>query len=235
MKLKDAVVLVTGASRGLGQQFAQRALEMGARKVYACARHPQSVTVPGAIPVRLDVTRPEDIVAAAAQCQDVTLLINNAGIAQPQPLLSVEAEEALEAEMNVNLLGPLRVSRAFAPLLAANGGGAIINVLSVASWINSPRLITYSISKSAAWSMTNGLRQALLAQKTQVLALHAGFIDTDLTRQMDVPKVAPLEVVNAAFKGLEEGASEVLADDITRRVHNEFSTHPEVYQLAIRR
>ncbi|OON37970.1 short-chain dehydrogenase [Izhakiella australiensis] len=235
MKLKDAVVFVTGANRGLGRQFALRALELGAKKVYAAARDPQRIAIPGVIPVRLDVTRPEDIAAAAAQCHDATLLINNAGIADSRPLLSMEAEAALTAEMEVNLFGPLRVSRAFAPVLGANGGGAIINVLSVASWINSPILATYGISKAAAWSLTNGLRQALLEQKTQVLALHVGFIDTDLTRQLEVPKAAPLDVVNATFQGLEQGASEVLADEITRRVHDGFSAHPEVYLQAISR
>lgn len=235
MKLKDAVVLVTGANRGLGKAFAECALTLGAKKVYGAARNPDAVTVPGVITVQMDVTSPDEVQIAAKRCNDVTLLVNNAGIADSRPLLDAEAEIAMQAELAVNLFGPLRVTQAFAPVLKANGGGGIINVLSVASWINTPFLSTYGVSKAAAWSLTNGLRQALTEQQTQVLALHVGFIDTDLTRDLDVPKTAPGEVVATTYAALEANAREVLADEISRSVHQSLSDSPEIYQLPLER
>ena len=234
MDMQDAIVFVTGANRGLGLAFAREALARGARKVYAAARDPSRVTLPGVVPIRLDVTRPEDATAAARECDDVTLLINNAGIASPGGFLRDESVADARAMLETNFLGPLHVSRAFAPVLAKNGGGAILNVLSVASWISSPSLAVYGASKSAAWAMTNALRIELEPQKTQVLALHAGFIDTDLTRDIDAPKSSPEVIVHAAFEGLAAGASEVLADDITRTVHAGLTAQPPMYLQARR-
>lgn len=234
MKLENAVVLVTGANRGLGQEFARQALAAGARKVYAAARNPASVTIPGVIAVQLDVTNPADIARVAQEYPDITLLINNAGIAETGGILLPEADQMLQRQMEVNVFGPLRLSQAFAPVLAANGGGGIINVLSIASWITGPLLATYSVTKSAAWSMTNALRQELQAQQTQVLGLHVGFIDTDLTKDLEVPKVSPSSVVEATFAGLEQGAHQVLADDLTRQVHGALSGYPDIYLLPIR-
>ena len=229
MKLENAVVLITGANRGLGLAFAREALARGARKVYAAARDPASVDLAGVVPVRLDVTRPEDIAAAVRACPDVTLLINNAGIATTGGFLGADSVAATRAMMETNFIGPLLVSQAFAPTLAANGGGAILNVLSIASWISSPLLAMYAASKSAAWSLTNGLRHELREQNTQVTGVHAGFIDTDLVRGIDAPKSSPASIVNAAFDGLIAGASEVLADDSSRQVHRGLSTDPAVY------
>ena len=135
-------------------------------------------------------------------------------------------------QLEVNVLGPLRLTRAFAPVLANNGGGAVINVLSVASWLTGPLLATYAATKSTAWSLTNALRQELAAQHTHVLGLHAGFIDTDLTTGIEAPKATPQAIVTAAFDGLQQGAMQVLADDITKQVHQALSPHPQVYLLA---
>lgn len=233
MKLENAVVLITGANRGLGLEFAKQALAAGARKVYAAARNPASITLPGVIPVQLDVTNPADITRVAEQYPDITLLINNAGVAEIGGILLPEADQMLQRQMEVNVFGPLRLSQALAPVLAANGGGGIINVLSIASWITGPLLATYSVTKSAAWSMTNALRQELQAQQTQVLGLHVGFIDTDLTKDLDVPKVTPAAVVEATFAGLEQDAHQVLADDLTRQVHAALSGYPDIYLLPI--
>lgn len=232
MKLENTVVLITGANRGLGLAFAKEALARGARKVYAAARNPASITLEGVVPVKLDVNNPEEVIRITRECADVTLLINNAGVAEIGGFLSDDAEVMLRRQLETNLFGPLRLSRSFAPVLAKNGGGGIINVLSIASWITSPVLATYSATKSAAWSMTNALRQELTGQHTQVLGLHVGFIDTDLTSAMDVPKIAPELVVTRTFDGLEQNAHQVLADEPTQKVHQAFSTHPDVYLLA---
>lgn len=233
MKLENSVVFVTGANRGLGLVFAKQALAQGARKVYAAARNPNSITLEGVIPVKLDVTNADDIARVARDYPDVTLLINNAGVAEMGPMLAEDAEAMLRRQMETNVYGPMRLSQAFAPVLKQNDGGGIINVLSIASWITGPLLATYSVTKSAAWSMTNALRQELLAQQTQVLGLHVGFIDTDLTKDLDVPKVSPESVVAETLAGLEQGAHQVLADDATRQVHGALSGYPDIYLKAI--
>jgi NAD(P)-dependent dehydrogenase (short-subunit alcohol dehydrogenase family) len=235
MKLDNAVVLVTGANRGLGAEFARQALARGARKVYAGARDPATVDLPGVTPIRLDVNDPAQVAEAVAACGDVSLVINNAGIASPGSLLDADSIDALRRMMETNVYGMLRVSQAFAPVLAAQGGGALLNILSVASWISTPGLAGYAATKSAAWSVNNGLRIALKEQGTQVLGLHVGFVDTDLTRGIDLPKLAPSEVVARAYDALEAGASEVLIDDLSRMVKGGLSQHPGVYLDEVQR
>jgi NAD(P)-dependent dehydrogenase (short-subunit alcohol dehydrogenase family) len=229
MKINNATVLITGANRGLGLAFAQEVLARGARKVYAGVRDPSKLTLAGVEAVRLDVTRAEDVAAAAGHCRDVTLLINNAGIAAFGGFLSADSIESARAHLETNFFGPLRLSQAFAPLLAANGGGAILNVLSVASWINSPMLAMYGASKSAAWALTNGLRHELRAQGTQVLGMHVGFVDTDLTRAIDLPKSIPEVIVQRTLDALEAGAEEVLADERAGQIKKGLSAEPAVY------
>lgn len=232
MKLDNAVVLITGANRGLGLAFAREALARGARKVYAAVRDPASVTLAGVVPVKLDVTKPEDVAAAALACTDVTVLVNNAGIAATGGFLADDAVESAKRHFDTNVYGIVRMSKAFAPVLAGNGGGAILNVLSIASWINGPLLGVYAASKSAAWGVTNGLRQELREQKTQVVGMHVGFVDTDLTRGLDVPKSSPELIVARTFDALEAGAEEVLADEQTRAVKQGLSAEPAVYLQA---
>ena len=205
MKIENAVVLVTGANRGIGLAFARELLARGARKVYAGARNPVAVTQPGVHALRLDVNNPEDVAAAAALASDVTLVINNAGIAQPGGFLATDSEEVARRIFETNFFAVLRMSKAFAPILKANGGGALLNVLSAASWANGGELAAYSASKSAAWSLTNALRSELSAQQTQVLGLHMAYVDTDLTRGFDVPKTSPEDIVKRALDGLEAG------------------------------
>ena len=218
MKIENAVVLVTGANRGIGLAFARELLARGARKVYAGARDPASVTQSGVQALRLDVTRPEDVAAAAALAPDVTLVINNAGIAQPGGFLAADSEDTARRIFETNFFAMLRMSKAFAPILKANGGGAFLNVLSVASWVNGGELAAYSASKSAAWSLTNALRNELTLQKTQVLGLHMGYVDTDLTRGFNIPKSNPETIVKRALDGLESDLDEVLADELTVQV-----------------
>jgi NAD(P)-dependent dehydrogenase (short-subunit alcohol dehydrogenase family) len=230
MKIQDSVAFVTGANRGLGASFARALLAAGARKVYAAAREPSSVDIPGVHAVRLDVTRPGEVLAAARDFGDVSLLINNAGIARGQGLLAGQASiDALRAELDVNLFGPLTLSQAFAPHLAAHGGGAIVNVLSVLSWLSLPGSSTYSASKAAAWSVTNGLRNELRAQGTQVVGVHVGFMETDMAARFSGPKAHPDDVVRQVLAALEAGQDEVLADDLARNVKQGLSAHPGVY------
>ena len=232
MQLANAVVLITGANRGIGQAFAREALARGARRVYAAARDPGSVKLPGVLPIQLDVTDPGQVARAARECRDVTLLINNAGVAETGGFLQDDALASARRQLDVNFFGMLQMAQAFAPVLAANGGGALLNVLSIASWINRPLLGTYGATKSAAWALTNGLRHELRAQGTQVTALHMGFVDTDLTRGIDMPKAAPGDIARAAFDGLEAGADEVLADERTRQVKESLSSAAAAYLSA---
>ena len=218
MKIENSVVLVTGANRGIGLAFARELLVRGARNVYAGARDPATVTQAGVQALQLDVNKPEDVAAAAALAPDVTIVINNAGIAQPGGFLAADSEEVARRIFETNFFAMLRMSKAFAPVLKGNGGGALLNVLSVASWMNGGELAAYSASKSAAWSLTNALRSELAAQNTQVLGLHMAYVDTDLTRGFDVPKSSPEDIVRRALDGLESGADEVLADEITQQI-----------------
>jgi NAD(P)-dependent dehydrogenase (short-subunit alcohol dehydrogenase family) len=232
MELANAVVLITGANRGIGLAFAREALLRGARRVYAAARDPASVQIPGVHPIQLDVTDADQVARAARECRDVTVLVNNAGVAALGGFLDDRTLEGTRQQMEVNFFGMLRMAQAFAPVLAANGGGAMLNVLSVASWINRPLLGTYGATKSAAWALTNGLRHELRAQGTQVTALHMGFVDTDLTRGIDMPKSTPQAIVQAAFDGLASGALEVLADETTRQVKQSLSSASPAYLVA---
>lgn len=229
MKLQDATVLITGANRGIGLAFARASLARGARKVYAAARKPASITLAGVEAVQLDVTKPEDVAAAAQRCGDVTLMINNAGIAAIGDFLAADAVALTRAHLETNFFGPLRMSQAFAPVLARHGGGAIINVLSVASWLSVPPIGAYSVSKSAAWSLTNGLRRELRGQNTQVLSMHMGYVDTDLTHGFDVEKASPDDVVRYTLDALEAGAEEALADEMTRQVKLGLAAEPGLY------
>jgi NAD(P)-dependent dehydrogenase (short-subunit alcohol dehydrogenase family) len=219
MKINGSVALVTGANRGLGKAFAQALLERGVAKVYAAARDTASIDAAGdprVVPLRLDITDPASVRAAVEQAGDVQLLINNAGISTGAGVL--DGEDALRRELETNYLGPVRVSREFAPVLAANGGGAIVNMLSALSWLTMPATAGYSAAKAAAWAATNALRLALKPQGTQVVGVHVGYVDTDMAAHVEGPKSHPKDVVALVLDGVEEGEHEVLADDVSRQV-----------------
>jgi NAD(P)-dependent dehydrogenase (short-subunit alcohol dehydrogenase family) len=231
MKLANANVLVTGANRGIGLAFASAALARGASRVYAGARNPDSISLPGVIPLRLDVNSPADIAAAAQRAGDTTVLINNAGIAITGSFLADDAEDVLRRHFETNVLGVLRMSRAFAPVLARNDGGAVLNVASVASFTSGSLLANYAVSKSAVWSLSNGLRNDLRAQGTQVSTLHMAFVDTGMTHGIDAPKSSAEDIVARALDGFEAGAEEILADDFTRHVKAGLTADPAFYLL----
>lgn len=229
MKIENSVVLVTGANRGIGLAFARALLARGARKVYAAARNPTTVILPGVVALQLDVTKPEEIADAVKQASDVTLVINNAGIAQPGGFLTADSDAVTRRIFETNVYGVLNMSKAFAPVLKVNGGGALLNVLSVASWVNGGELAAYSASKSAAWSLTNALRHELAAQKTKVLGLHMAYVDTDLTHGFDVQKSSAEDIVQRALDGLEADAEEVLADELTQQIRQGLAAPHPVY------
>jgi NAD(P)-dependent dehydrogenase (short-subunit alcohol dehydrogenase family) len=230
MKIQNSVAFVTGANRGLGLAYAQALLAAGARKVYAGARDPSTVpSLDGLVPVRLDVNNAADIAAAAAQCGDVDLVINNAGVIGGDSLLGDNGTDALRALMETNLYGVFAVSRAFAPVLGRNGGGALVNMLSALSWASLPNSAAYSVSKAAAWALTNGLRNELRGQGTQVVSVHAGYIDTDMVKTVEAPKSKPGDIAQAVLAGVEAGASEVLADDTARYVKAGLGATPSLY------
>ncbi|WP_034262725.1 SDR family oxidoreductase [Actinospica robiniae] len=216
MKIEGSTALVTGANRGLGSHLARQLLERGAR-VYAAARDPRTVDLPGATPVQLDITDHAQVARVAAELGDVSLLINNAGSSTGASLLHGDLAD-IDLEMRTHYFGTLAMSRAFAPHLAANGGGAILNVLSVLSWLALPEAGAYCAAKSAEWSLTNALRQQLAPQGTQVSALHVGYMNTDLARHVEAEKMEPSDVARIALDGLAAGDPEILADDVSRQV-----------------
>ena len=234
MQIKNSVALVTGANRGLGKAFVQALLDAGAAKVYAAARDPSMVSpMKNVIAVKLDVTNPADIHALASKLPDVNILVNNAGISIRVPdVLDPASHDALRKELETNVFGPLGLTQAFAPALAANGGGAVLNVLSALSWASVTGVETYCASKSAAWSLTNGLRHALNTQGTQVVALHVGFMDTDMTRNLPVPKANPNDVARAGIAGIERGELEVLADAASAQLKQGLSSGVYLQPLA---
>jgi NAD(P)-dependent dehydrogenase (short-subunit alcohol dehydrogenase family) len=199
-------------------------LSRGAAKVYAGMRDPSSFHDPDIIPVKLDVTVPDSVRAAAAHCRDTSLLVNNAGIANVAFPLDGLMEPRSREFFETNYFGLVRTSQAFAPVLAENGGGAIINVLSDTVWRAIPMLAAYGASKAAAWSFTNTLRIQLQKQGTQVLGLHVGYVDTDMTRDLSVPKSTPEEVIRQALEALEAGRPEALADAGTRELKDNLSS-----------
>jgi NAD(P)-dependent dehydrogenase (short-subunit alcohol dehydrogenase family) len=217
MDIEGSVALVTGANRGIGKALAEELLARGAAKVYAGVRDPRSVTDARLVPVALDVTDAEQVARAADELRDVDIVVNNAGIGRPARPLEAALDDA-RAELEVNYLGIVSMTKAFAPVLAANGGGAVVNLLSVVSWIGAPNLATYSASKAAAWNYTNAARVQLKGQGTQVVGVHVGYVDTDLTAGFEVDKIAPEVVVAAVLDGVESGAPEVVVDEWSRNV-----------------
>jgi len=234
MNFKDSVVLVTGANRGLGKALAEAALKAGARKVYGAARNPDAVTIPGVTPIKLDVTNSADVAAVAQAIPDLTILINNAGISTGSGVTTADSITAARNELETNFFGPMALSLAFAPTLKKNGGGAIINVLSALSWLSLPSTGTYSISKSAAWALTNGLRGELAGQNTHVLGAHMGYMDTDMTDGIDAPKSAPADIAHAIVTALEAGEDEALTDETSRQVKQGFNAARSAYLGAPR-
>ncbi|MFF0200705.1 SDR family oxidoreductase [Streptomyces sp. NPDC005017] len=213
--IAGATAVVTGGSRGIGRAMVAALYERGARKVYATARDPRTVTHPDAVPLALEVSDPASVAAAAAQAQDVTILINNAGAAVNASYLDGAVDD-VRREFETNFFGPLLVTRAFVPVIERNGGGHLLNVHSVLSWLALGG--SYSASKAALWSQTNSLRLDLKPRGIEVTGLHVGYVDTDMAAGVDAPKSTPGSVAAQALDGIAANAPEVLADELTRQV-----------------
>ncbi|MFJ9007814.1 SDR family oxidoreductase [Streptomyces canus] len=215
MDLSPNTALVTGANRGLGRALAAELLSRGAT-VYAGARDPDQVDLPGAKPIALDITDPVSVTAAAKATGDVTILVNNAGSSTGADLLAADLDD-IRLEMDTHYLGTLSVVRAFAPQIAANGGGSILNILSVLSWFSLPQSGAYCAAKSAEWSLTNALRVQLADRGIRVAGLHVGYMDTDMVRAVDAAKSDPADIARIAVDGIAAGAYEILADESSRQ------------------
>jgi NAD(P)-dependent dehydrogenase (short-subunit alcohol dehydrogenase family) len=225
MDITGSTALVTGANRGLGRHFAQQLLERGATKVYATARTPGSIDLDGVEVLALDVTDPASVAAAAAAAGDVTLVVNNAGVSTGQDLVAGDLD-LIRLELETNFFGTLSVVRAFAPVLAANGGGAILNVLSRMSWVSFRGANSYAAAKAAQWSLTNGIRLELADQGTLVTGVLLSATDTDMMAGWDIPKNDPADVVRAALDGIEAGRLEVIADADTAQAKADLALDP---------
>jgi len=211
MQIKNATVLVTGANRGIGQTFVDELVKRGAKKVYATARNPDAIqSSHGNVETHaLDITDRDVINKLAASLTDVDLVINNAGVNRMSALVASDSLDAARMEMEVNYLGTLSMCQAFAPVLKANGGGAMINMLSILSRVNLPLMGSLCASKAAGLSLVQGVRAELAAQNTAVVAVMPGAVDTDMSKDFPPPKMAPIDVVNAALDGLEKGLEEI--------------------------
>lgn len=225
MRIQDSVVLITGANRGLGKSLVQAFLEARAKKIYVGSRTPIETSDPRLQPIKLDITNAQDVAAAAHTCQDITILMNNAGfmknaagMAVSTSFLTAPSVDEARQEMETNYFGTLAMVRAFAPHLKRNGGGTLVNMLSVLSWFTAPPAGSYSASKYAALSLTEGLRIELRSQGTQVIAVHAGYIDTDMAAAIHAPKTSPEEVAASIMEGIRTDQEEVLADQTSQEI-----------------
>ena len=237
MHIQNSVVLVTGGNRGLGKSLIQAFLDAGARKVYVGSRTPIEVSDPRLQPVKLDITNVHDIAATVEQCQDITILVNNAGVGPVTTFLSAPSLDETRNTMETNYFGTLAMVRAFAPILKRNGGGVLVNVLSVLSWFASLNLGPYSASKFAELALTEAIRIELHAQGTLVVGVHVGYMDTDMAAAapIDSAKVNPADVAASILDGIRNDQEEVLADRTSRDIKAVLASNRQIfYQNMLR-
>lgn len=228
VNVHGSTAVVTGGQRGLGKALVDELIKRGAFQVYATARAPKKSNDPRVVSVALDVMSAKSTAALAEAASDATIVFNNAGISGRPSLLKSEFRD-IRAVFETNYFGALRVARAFAPVLARNGGGALVDIHSVLSWVAGKG--AYGDSKAALWSATNSLRMEMEPQMTLVTGVHVGYIDTDMVRSLDVPKIAASQVAAAILDGIEDGQTEVLVDEFTRQFKAALSGPVEGLQL----
>ena len=233
-QIDGGVALVTGGNRGFGRALVDELLDRGAAKVYATARTPHVARDERIVPLVLDVTDDRSGAEAAHAAPDVSIVVNNAGVSLRTALLDSPIDD-IRRELETNVFGMIRVSRAFAPVLARHDSSALVNVLSVLSWLAIGG--GYALSKAAAWSATNSLRLGLHDQGTTVTGVHVAYMDTDMTADLEVPKLDPRAVARQVADAIRAGDLEVLADDITRTVKSKLSgdlvaLYPQIAQAA---
>lgn len=232
-KISGNVALVTGANRGIGRAITEALLDRGAKKVYAAARNPEALADlrerygDRVVPLTLDVTDADQVLAAAEAAGDIRLLVNNAGVAVGGGLTDDGVLEAARLEMEVNYFAPLHLLQRFAPILGRNGGGAIVNLSSVAGLSNFPFYPTYSASKAAAHSLTQAARALLTAQETAIYGVYPGPVDTDMSKEIDMEKASPGDVANAILDGLESGVPDIFPDAFAEDFGQQFQTSPK--------
>ena len=237
MKLKDSIALVTGADRGLGKCYTEELLRLGAARVYACAlalewlEPLREAHGERCVPLKLDVTVADDIASAVDAAQDVTVLVNNAGLLEAQGLVEAGSSNAFRREMDVNVYGLADMCLAFAPVITRNGGGAIINMLSAASLSNFPPFGTYCATKAAAMSITQCLRYELKSQGIEVFGIYAGLIDTDMLKSVRAEKSDPKDIAAAALEGVEEGVMDIDTDDRAKRLRAMLINEPDTLEI----
>lgn len=229
MHVKDSVVFVTGANRGVGLALVRAFKAAGAARIYAASRQGADPQLEGVVPLRLDVTDLAEIATLATRYPDVSVLVNNAGVLMTGSALADDVERVFEELVRVNVLGPVRLTRAFAPVLKRNGGGAIVTMHSLLTWLTLAESAAYSASKAASWAFTNGIRVELSAQNTQVMGVHAGFVETDMTVGVETSRIHASDLAKKVIEGIESGASEVLADEATKAVKGALSSNKPAY------
>lgn len=224
MQIQNTVALVTGANRGIGKAYVEKLLARGAKKVYAAARDPKTLTEVVAldpsrvVPLQIDVTNVAQIKAAAAQAKDVTLLINNAGVAAFGSILS-NPQELVVRDIDTNYFGKLNMIRAFAPIIESNGGGGIANLLTIVALASMPGLGGYNASKAAAWSMTQSVRAELGKKGIEVFGVYPGAVDTDMIRAIEMPKTSPEDLASATLDGIEAGQEDIFPDAMSQQFY----------------
>tara|TARA_Y100001968_G_C19366885_1_gene723019 strand:+ start:60 stop:812 length:753 start_codon:yes stop_codon:yes gene_type:complete len=233
MEIEGAIVIVTGANRGLGRQFVLSLIQAKAKKIYACARDKNSLPdfegngITEIVKIKLDITSEEDIRKVASYADDISLLINNAGILKAEGLIQAKTLDNLKKEMSVNVFGPARMIQTFSSVLSKNEGGAILNVLSVSSLLAFAPFGTYSASKAAAMSLTHSCRYELKDSHVTVHGLYAGFIDTEMINHIKAEKSSPEEIVEAALDGIKNNVLDIYADQTAKAVKNKLREDPE--------
>jgi len=229
-KVEGSIALVTGANRGLGRALLEALIHRGVRKIYAAARNVATAGTredPRIVPLRLDVTDPDQVRAAATAASDITLVVNNAGVALNAEITGPAALEQARREMEVNYFGSLHMVRQFAPVLRKNGGGALLFVGSASGLTNIPFFPTYSASKAALHSLTQAARVLLAAQGTSVFGAYPGPVDTDMVRDLAMPKASARDVASAILDGVESGREDIFPDSFARDFGRQFESSPK--------